>query len=198
MSDQSRMAAEVAVVVGALLLNLAVAPLGTEAFVVVPVTASLAAVSYAVWCLVHRKGVCTRWGIAPGSLTFDPSDTQSRLGCTVLTSFFLISLLPMVLAKAFLLHLPFEVGDLGAYLVWCMVQDFIFFAVTQRHLEDLTHPLFAVPVTAVLFGLSHFPFVDFVLLTTLAGLVWGFAYFTLRALWVVVLAHWLMGSVILG
>jgi membrane protease YdiL (CAAX protease family) len=198
MTDRSRMAAEVALVVGALFVNIAFAPVGTEAFVVVPITASLVAIGYAAHCLVYQRGVCTRWGIAPGSLTFDPRDDSSRRGCLMLTGFFLISLIPMVLAKTFLLRLPFEVTHLGVYLFWCIIQDFIFFAVTQRHLEDLTHPLLAVPLTAVLFGLSHYPYTDFVLLTTLAGLVWGYAFLTLRALWIVVVAHWVMGSVILG
>jgi len=128
----------------------------------------------------------------------DPRDDDFRQGCLVLAAFYLIALIPMAIARTFLLQLPFGVPNVALYLCWCAVQDFIFFGVTQRHLEDLTNPLLAVLLTAVLFGLSHYPFTDFVLLTTLAGLFWGYAFLRLRALWFVVLAHWAMGVVILG
>jgi hypothetical protein len=51
-----------------------------------------------------------------------------------------------------------SVNDPLGYLFWCAVQDFLFFALVQKNLQERVPGPVAVLVTALLFGLSHYPY----------------------------------------
>ena len=52
-------------------------------------------------------------------------------------------------------------------------------------------------LTAGLFALSHYPFYTFMGGTALVALCWGYVFATSRVLWFVIVAHWILGLMIL-
>ena len=186
-----RTAGELFVALAGLAAVLLFAPLGSEHFGVAVGACCVAIFVYAGYGLSRRPGTAARWGLLPGL----DSDGW-YFGCLYVGILLNISLMPILVVK-WLLVLPAPAGA-WSYFLWCAVQDFVFFALIQRDLEDLTHPALAVPVAAGLFGLSHYPLTEFVALTTLVGLLWGYLFLATRALFLVTLTHWLMGVMVLG
>jgi membrane protease YdiL (CAAX protease family) len=182
---------EVAAFVAGLVLVVGLAPLGSRWFGLATAACCLLAFAYAG----HRAATCPdvwqRWGLVPA----DRSPDGCLRGCLCVALSCLLSLVPAVLVR-FLMPVPAVTGA-GAYLVWCAVQDFLFFALLLRNLEDLTHPAVAVMTTAGLFGLSHYPFTGFMAVTALVGGLWGGLFLTTRSLPLVTLSHWLMGLIVL-
>lgn len=87
----------------------------------------------------------------------------------------------------------FWVFAAGNLLNTCIAEELLFRGLLQRQLQKRLAPLLALAVAAVLFGLAHLAGGwAYVGVATLAGVVYGLAYyFTGRVAWAV-LAHWLL------
>jgi membrane protease YdiL (CAAX protease family) len=179
-----------------LVIVLLVAPLGTQVFIRMVYAACGCSIAYAAYRLIRTPGISRRWGF---QLDHDPTSSIQPIntgGCILVGSLFLASVLPMMLLKMFV-----EVPNLPpatSYLVWCAVQDFVFFALVQRNLEDRMPAPIAIGITAMLFGLSHYPFTNFMMITALVGLLWGCLYWQTRSLTFLIGTHWIMGLITLS
>lgn len=190
-SDPYRAIGELSVTVAGLLLIVGFAPLGSESFPLVCGCACAGVVSYAIAQMCLRQGVIERWGLFP----IDETE-GCVVGCLWLCGLFLTSLVPMAFVWLYI-ETPRLATPL-TYLIWCAIQDFIFFVLICRNLEELTHPILAILLTAGLFGLSHYPFEEFMWLTGLMGLIWGAFYVWKRSLIFITCLHWMMGMIVVG
>jgi membrane protease YdiL (CAAX protease family) len=176
-------------------------PLGTEGFEVRTGFICAVVFFYAAYRLVTHRGTAERWGL-PFAKQPNPADSlrgleEDTFGCVLIGGFFLAGAAPMMMVRL-VAPPPVFVSQPAAYLVWCAVQDFLFFALILRNLEDYIDPSLAVGVTATLFGLSHYPFSLLMGVTAVAGAVWGYAFLQTRSLMLVTLSHWLMGVILLS
>lgn len=177
-----------------------IAPLASRHFVTVVAWASVGVALYATLRIALKPPLGLRWGL-PGFGRFDAANSLYRVdgelgSCLLLGGTFLVSLLPMVLLREFI-ALPVMPQPL-MYFGWCVIQDFIFFALIQRNLEDLMDSHVAVAIAATLFGFSHYPHTGFMVATALIGATWGLLYVQTRSLLLIVLTHWVMGFITLG
>ena len=110
------------------------------------------------------------------------------------------SVLPILFLRALVAHgyvtLP-PIKALSGYLIWCVVQDFLFFSLVLRNLLDFVNRHVAIVATAGLFALSHYPFYTFMGGTALVAFCWGYVFATSRVIWFVIVAHWILGLMIL-
>jgi hypothetical protein len=187
---RARALLEAGVTAGLLLVVVLVAPLGSPEFVYATGAGCFLVFAYVAYHVARHPTACRRWGLVP-----DDRDGWAG-GCFFLGVLYLVSLLPIALVQL-LVEVP-RVGHPFAYLLWCAVQDFVFFVLILRNLEDLTHPALALATTALLFGLSHYPFHEFMFLTGLVAAVWGFLYLLWRALLLITACHWVMGMLVLA
>jgi hypothetical protein len=179
------------VVIG-LAVVVAVAPLGSDHFAVaVPVVAGLAVV-YAAVGLARFDGAAEGWGFVPPPR----SDLEVVRGCLGAGVLVLAAFGPILVVHAFI-ERPW-LGDPWSYLLWCAVQDFLFFSLFLRNAAGLVTPHPAVLLTAVLFGLSHAPLEDFMYVTGLIAVPWGYVFLYSRLLWVVTASHFLLGVLVLA
>jgi membrane protease YdiL (CAAX protease family) len=182
---------EVAAFVAGLGSVVVLAPLGSRWFGPAVAACCLLTFAYAG----HRAATCPdvwrRWGLVPANRSAE----GCLRGCLVVALACLLGMVPAALVR-FFMPVP-AVAGAGSYLVWCLVQDFLFFAFLLRNLEDLTHPAVAILATAALFGLSHYPFAGFMAVTALVAGLWGGLFLTTRSLPLVTLSHWLMGLIVL-
>lgn len=90
----------------------------------------------------------------------------------------------------------FGLFALGNLVNTCMAEELLFRGVVQRWLQQRVNPCLAVLVASVLFGLAHFGGgMAFVLVATLAGLLYGAVYALTGRLWWAIAAHWLLNMV---
>ena len=84
------------------------------------------------------------------------------------------------------------------YPIWGIVQQFLVIAIVAGNLKDLkgtklSDP-FIIAVTAILFGLLHYPFYWLILGTFILALFYGFIYLKARNVFVMGIFHgWLGG-----
>jgi membrane protease YdiL (CAAX protease family) len=189
--DLRRSLPELLAVVAGLLLVVLLAPLGSPEFPRVTAAAGLVAAGYAAVRLALCPADAARWGLRlPRELD------GCREGCLTAGYLTLASLAP---AAAVRLGVEAPTAPHpAAYLLWCAVQDFLFFALVQRDLEDLAPPAVAVAGASALFGLSHYPFGSFMAVSVGAGAAWGWLFHRTRSLVPVVCCHWLMGLLVLN
>jgi membrane protease YdiL (CAAX protease family) len=164
-----------------------------------PVVLTLCAIVF-VYALVRFclcPSLAVRWGLVQGGAYWQyENDEATVYGCQFLGWLWGLSLVPIFILQS-QVALP-HILNPGGYMVWCAVQDFLFFALLQRNLQDKIPPPFAIGITALLFGLSHYPYTAFMLVTMVIGAVWGWLYYRSRSLIFVTFAHWLLGLVALG
>ncbi|MFC3852130.1 CPBP family intramembrane glutamic endopeptidase [Salinispirillum marinum] len=78
----------------------------------------------------------------------------------------------------------------------CIAEELLFRGVVQRWLQQRFNLWLAVLLASVLFGLAHFGGgMAFVLVATLAGLLYGAVYALTGRLWWAIAAHWLLNMV---
>jgi membrane protease YdiL (CAAX protease family) len=187
------------VATGVILLQ-ALAPLGTRAFGHLTPFVCSAAILYAIICLAAQPGTARRWGL-PWISPAEPADCfrdpeEEVFGCLFLGRIMLVSAVPILLVKM-VAPLP-SVSDPLGYLFWCAVQDFLFFALVQKNLQERVPGPVAVLGTALLFGLSHYPYGIFMAGTALVSGLWGYVFLRTNSLVPVLLSHWTMGLILLG
>jgi len=97
------------------------------------------------------------------------------------------------------LGLPTLCASPSVYLLWCIVQDFVFFSVLTGHLRKLgLTPAVVIGASALCFAISHLPFLGFTSITFFGGLLFAWMYVRGRCLYAVTACHWLLGLAILG
>jgi membrane protease YdiL (CAAX protease family) len=197
--DRQGLAELLSVATGVVLLQ-ALAPLGTTAFEHVTPFVCGAAIVYATFCLAAQPGTARRWGL-PWISAAEPTDCfrdpqEEVFGCLFLGRILLLSAVPILLVKM-VAPLP-SVNDAFGYLGWCAVQDFLFFALVQKNLQERVPGPVAVLGTALLFGLSHYPYGIFMAGTALVSGLWGYVFLRTNSLVPVLLSHWTMGLILLS
>lgn len=193
--------AELIFVVTGLVLVVVFAPLGTSAFEGIVVATALAVFFYIGFSLWANKGVARRWGF-PFSQPPDLTNSLNSLdedvfGYLLLGGFFIAGAVPMLFLRM-IAPQPIFVDHAFTYFLWCGIQDFLFFALVLPSLEDFIDAEIAIPLTALLFGLSHYPYPMLMAVTALAGGIWGYAFIKTRSLTLITFSHWLMGIVLLS
>ncbi len=193
-----RVTVELIVAVSGLFATVLLAPLSSRWFVLATAIACGVAVGYAIFGAIRLPGAAAWWGFVWGGK--DEDDLARGFFQTGLL--FFASLVPIALMKCSI-RTP-AVSHPAAYLLWCFVQDFLFFSIIERGLERLTsgkvvgHRHIAVAGTALLFGLSHFPMVGFMLATGLIAVVWGYIFQRSRLLWPVTASHFVLGLIVMS
>jgi hypothetical protein len=173
---------------------IAFAPLNSSQFPIVAIVACVAVVIYAIYGLWRLPGSCERWRLLPPPL--EQADAFGR-GCLLMAGLIVLGLIPIAVVKFFEVPMPYSGGP-WLYFFWCIIQDFIFFALIMRSLEEMMHPTLAIALTATAFGLSHYPHWGLMAMTALVAGAWGFLFLTSRWLPYVTLAHWTMGFILLA
>jgi len=84
---------------------------------------------------------------------------------------------------------------LAIYPAWGLVQQFLLNAILASNLRALLPAWATIPLAAVLFGLAHAPDWALVSLTAAAGLTWVPIYLWRPNLWMMGLAHGILGAV---
>lgn len=193
----ARVGAELVVVLVGLFAVVTFVPLSSKLFPWTCGAACVLAGGYAVYGAARRPGAARWWGFTWGGKYED--DLARGLWNTGLL--FLAALVPVAAVKC-LVRTPSVLHPV-AYLVWCFVQDFLFFSLILRGVERLTagklvgHKHLAVLLTAVLFGLSHYPMSGFMGVTALIAVFWGYIFLRTRLLWPVTLLHFLLGLMVM-
>ena len=194
----TRVTVELLVVLAGVSAVVAFVPLSSRWFLAVSGSACVLAVLYAVYGVLRIPGAAAWWGFTWGGRYAD--ELARGIWNTVLL--FLAALLPVALVKCLNVATPHPGHPIG-YLVWCVVQDFLFFSLVLRGFDRLLsgkmagHQHLAVVVTAALFGLSHFPMVGFMAVTALIAVFWGYIFFRTHLLWPITGLHFLLGLLIM-
>ncbi len=177
------------------------APVGTPAFERGVVLIALSVLLYICFSLFACKETAQRWGFPfsqPTDLTKSLNNLEEDVaGYILLGGFFIAGAVPMLFSRM-IAPQPIIVYHALTYFAWCAVQDFVFFALILRNLEDFIDLEIAIPITALLFGFSHYPYPLLMFVTAFAGGVWGYAFIKTRSLTLITLSHWLMGIVLLS
>ncbi len=169
----ARVAVELTSVVAGLVATVLFAPLASRWFVLATAIGCGITSGYAIYGALRLRGAASWWGLVWGG---ESEDDLAR-GFFQTGLLFFASLVPIAMVKC-LIRTP-AVSHPAAYLLWCFVQDFLFYSIIERGLERLTagrvvgHRHIAVWGTAALFGLSHFPMVGFMLVTAIIAVFWG-------------------------
>jgi hypothetical protein len=181
----------IAVVTG-LALVVAFAPLESTRFPDVVPVAATGTFAYAVVGAIWFRGAAEEWGLVPPPR----SDLEVVHGCLGMGVLTLVSFAPIVMVH--LLKTRPAMSHPVTYLVWCAVQDLLFFSLFLRNAAGFVTVNPAVFLTAALFGLSHYPHGGFMYVTGLVGIVWGYVFVYTRLLWVVTASHFLLGVLVLA
>lgn len=187
-----RQVLEPAAVVAGLVGVVLFAPLDSRWFPTAVLILGAGAVGYAVFGLARFDGAAEDWGLVPPPR----SDLEVVHGCLGTGILALVSLAPIGVLHLLVARPP--MGHPAAYLGWCAVQDFVFFSLFLRNVAGLVTPHPAVALTAVLFGLSHYPLDGFMVATGLVAAAWGYVFLYCRLLWVVTASHFLLGLLVLA
>lgn len=189
-----------AVALGVLLLIL-FAPLGSSSFAKAIAWTTGAAVIYACLRITINPSIAAHWGL-PFCRSFGPADWSTTeyddsFGYRAIGGFAAMSLMPVLFLRL-LSPLTPTAPDAVQYLIWCLVQDFVFFSLGLGGLLRFTSSNVAIPVVAGLLALSHYPHWDLAGVTLLAGMCWGLIYERSKSLALVTASHWLLGMLLLG
>jgi membrane protease YdiL (CAAX protease family) len=196
--SRGRAVTELAVVLLGLCAVMAFVPLSSRWFPWVCGAACVLAGGYAVFGVARRPGAAAWWGFTWGGRSED--DLAAGMWNTALL--FLAALVPIGFVRYGVTR-P-TIIDGGSYLLWCVIQDFLFFSLVLRGIDRLldgkvgAHRHLAVLLTAVLFGLSHFPLAGFMAATALIAVFWGYIFFRTHLLWPVTVLHFLLGWLVLA
>ncbi len=198
MPSRARAAAEVAVGLTGVSVVVVLVPLSSPWFVVVTAVACGVVAAYGIYGATRLEGAAKWWGFVWGGRSHD--DLARGLFNTGLL--FVGSLIPIAVVKC-LVRTP-SVQHPAAYLFWCFAQDFLFFSLVMRGIERLLagsvvgHRHLAVWITALLFGLSHFPMYGFMLATAIIAVFWGYIFLRSRLLWPVTASHFVLGLMVMS
>ena len=150
---------------------------------------SIAFVAYVAWRIPRTPGVLRTWGLRRDN--FFPA-LRAHLGFVAVGASGLIVFAGI--AGSLALPHTFWV-TLALYPVWGLAQQFALQNLIARNLSAvLTAPAGLAIAAATLFALSHYPRLELVALTFVAGVVFTLIYRRYPNLWAVGIAHGTLGS----
>jgi membrane protease YdiL (CAAX protease family) len=190
--SRRRKIGELAALCGGLAVLICVCPLNSRYSHYFSISVGVLTLAYLTYGLWTVPGVAKRWGFVFQARR-EEGIARGMAGMIVLGA---AALVPIVFLRK-------VVGagygdDPSAYFLWCFVQDFLFFSLGLRNLLDFCNRHAAVLCAAVLFGLSHYPFGPFMLVTAAAGVCWGYVFAWSRVLWFVTALHAVHGLLLLA
>lgn len=153
------------------------------------IAVSIAFLAYLIWRIRQTPGVLRAWGFRTDNLK---AATLAQLrfvavGILALIAFAFVTKSPG-LPRTFWL-------TVALYPVWGIAQQFALQNLIARNIAGLlSRPLVIAVVAALLFAISHYPRLELVALTFLAGIFFTIIYRKYPNLWVVGTAHGLLGS----
>jgi membrane protease YdiL (CAAX protease family) len=153
---------------------------------------SLVFVGYVVWRVRTSAGILRTWGMRTDN--FAPA-IVAHLGFAAFGALALFGLA----ATTGSVEIPasFWVA-VGLYPIYGVVQQFALQNLIARNLRViLSGPVAVAATAAVLFGLSHFPRLDLVALTFVAGFFFTLIYQRFSNLWAVGIAHGLVAALVM-
>jgi membrane protease YdiL (CAAX protease family) len=169
-----------------------VLPFGSRGYLALCAVVTAATLAYAAYGLWRVPGTARRWGVVGNPRRAE--GIARGLGWAILMV--AVGVIPVVVGRAVIERPPLT--SPVVYFLWCAVQDFVFFPLFLRNLLDHIPRPAAIVLTALMFALSHYPFVEMMAVTVVAAVVWGYIFSTSRVLWFVFLPHWLLGHMLLG
>lgn len=135
-----------------------------------------------------------RWHLLPPTW----NDRKCYLyGAVGLLLIFAVGVGPIFALRQFDVHMP-NPGSPWIYLAWCTIQDFVFFSLILRGLSDQFNSHVSIWITAILFGISHFPSIEVMIGTLFIAAAWGYLFLKSRWLLFVIASHWFMGWMLLA
>jgi len=151
--------------------------------------ASIVFLAYVVWRVRRTEGVLRAWGMRRDNLR--PA-LLAQMGFTVVGALALVG----VGAVWGSLRVPATFWlTLALYPVWSVAQQFALQNLVARNLAGVVRNPVALAVSAsALFAASHYPEVELVLLTVVAGVFFTLIYRRFPNLWAVGIAHAILGS----
>ena len=150
---------------------------------------SIAFVGYLLWRAMRTRGVLKTWGMR--SDNFWPA-LRAQLAFGVVGVIVLVG----VGAASGSLALPRTFWlTVALYPIWGVAQQFALQNLIARNLVGvLSNPLAIAAVSSTLFGMSHFPRLDLMFLTLVAGVFFTLIYRRVPNLWAVGIVHGVLGS----
>jgi membrane protease YdiL (CAAX protease family) len=153
------------------------------------VVVSVAFLGYVIWRIRRTPGAMRIWGFRTDNLKPAGIAHLKFLAVAIigLIAFVLVTDSPG-LPKTFWL-------TVALYPVWGIAQQFALQNLIANNLTNLfTKPLSIAAVAAILFAVSHYPRMELVTLTFVAGIFFTLIYRKYPNLWAVGTAHGLLGS----
>jgi membrane protease YdiL (CAAX protease family) len=150
---------------------------------------SVAVIGYLVWRGRHSRGALRAWGMRRDN--FAPALRAQLLFATAAAA----ALIGYGLATDSL-YLPRSFWfTVALYPVWGVAQQFALQNLIARNLTGLlSRPAAVAAVAALLFGAAHYPRLDLLLLTLVAGFFLTLQYRRQPNLWAVGIVHGIVGS----
>jgi hypothetical protein len=198
----ARVTAELVVVLVSLFAVVAFVPLSSWKFPWVCGAACVLAGVYAIHGVMRRPGAAAWWEFTWGGRA-ERHEDDLAVGLWNTGLLAVVSLVPIAAIKCVRVPTP-SVLHPAAYLLWCVIQDFLFYSLVLRGIERLTagklpgHKHLAVYATAALFGLSHSPMLGFMGVTALVGVCWGYLFLQARLLWPITACHFVLGLLVMS
>lgn len=149
--------------------------------------------AYVVFRSRQHPGILAYWGFR--------TDTFQKV-LKMILPFGLIAVVACVTVGYFLgtLHLTWHIFPiLLLYPVWGVIQQFLVIGLVAGNLQDLTSIRWSnsviIVITALLFGLIHYPYGWLMLGTFVLALLYGFIYLKARNVYVMGLFHGWLGAI---
>lgn len=172
-------------------------PLNRPRFWIPTALISVAAGAYAISGLRRFPGAARRWGfVYQRNREYGIIQGALWVLLSVLGAVGPVIAIRVAVATGYLTMPAFTRPE--PYLAWCVVQDYVFFALALRNLLDFTNRHVAVWLTALMFGLSHYPFDAFMIATGTVSVCWGYVFATSRFIWLVTGSHFVLGLMVLA
>ncbi len=150
---------------------------------------SLLFLGYLVWRARRSKGALKAWGLRTDN--FGPA-LRAQLAFGALG---IVALLAFGLAAG-TLSLPVTFWlTLGLYPIWGTAQQFALQSLVGRNLKSLlTKPVTLAFVASILFAIAHIPYLEYVILTGIAGVFFTLIYQRHPNLWAAGIVHGILGA----
>jgi membrane protease YdiL (CAAX protease family) len=154
--------------------------------------AIIAWTAYVIYRNRHVDGILKYWGFRKDNFR-EVTLKLLPFGIMAVISFFVIGYLQDTIIISW--HI---IPILILYPIWGAIQQFLVIALVAGNLQDLKnnrlHSFSVILLTAVLFGLIHYPYYWLIAGTFILALIYGFVYLKARNLYVMGLFHgWLGG-----
>jgi len=153
------------------------------------VAVAVAFLGYVIWRLAGTKGAYRVWGMRLDNFG---SALRAHLAFAAVAAVGFVAY-GLVFDS---LNLPLSFWlTVGLYPVWGIAQQFALQNLLARNLRDaIRHPAAVALVAALLFSVAHYPQLQLVALTLVAGFFFTLIYRRHPNLWAVGIAHGLLGS----